>query len=201
MSWRTYLILVLGIFIIIAAVWRIHHKNQRDSEPLPVYGTVPDFNLTERSGRTVGLKDLKGKIWIADFMFTSCSDICPMMTAKMKELQSLLANQPEVHLVSFSVDPKRDTPEVLTAYAKGAGASSERWWFLTGEERQIHQLAMRGFFLGVSEATDKNPILHSQKFALVDQNGRIRGFYDSDSTDFADHLMAGIRLLVETDAS
>lgn len=116
-----------------------------------------------------------------------------MMTAKMKELQSLLANQPEVRLVSFSVDPKRDTPEVLTAYAKGAGASAERWWFLTGEERQIRQLAMRGFFLGVSDATDTNPILHSQKFALVDQNGQIRGFYDSDSPDFTDRLMAAIR--------
>jgi protein SCO1/2 len=194
MSWRTYLIIILAIVISVTLVWRIRMKSQIEATPLPIYGKVPDFNLTERSGQKIGLQNLKGKIWIADFMFTSCSDVCPMMTSKMKQLQDLFSTDAGVQLVSFSVDPKKDSPAVLTAYAKGAGAS-DRWWFLTGDEKKIHQLAMGGFFLGVAEANDKNPILHSQKFALVDQKGQIRGFYDSDAVPFADTILNAVRKL------
>lgn len=146
-------------------------------ETLPVLGTVPDFSFTERSGRTVTLADLRGKVWVADFIFTRCGGPCPTMCAAMAALQRSLDGAPEVKLVSFSVDPDHDTPEVLTRFAARFGANDTQWFFLTGSKSSIWTLANTGLKLAVTSDTP-GELVHSTKFALVDRAGRIRGYYD-----------------------
>lgn len=150
---------------------------------LDQYGAVPDFALTERNGNAVSLDKLRGKIWIADFIYTTCTDTCPLQTAMMAKLQKEYAHKPEVQFVSFTVDPERDTPEVLTAYAAKHQADAARWYFLTGPRDRMMSLIQNGFHLAVATTPiggdASGMIPHSPRFVLVDQQARIRGYYDS----------------------
>jgi protein SCO1/2 len=152
-------------------------------EGLNQYGAVPDFSLVERSGKSVSLVDVRGKVWIANFIYTTCTDTCPMQSAAMAKLQEKWANRPELRFVSFSVDPQHDTPAVLSRYAERFKASRERWLFLTGDKEQIAQLVQGGFRLSAAALTDgkskETIILHSPRFVLVDRTNEIRGYYDS----------------------
>jgi protein SCO1/2 len=152
-------------------------------ESLNQYGSVPDFALTERSGRTVGLDQLRGKIWVADFIYTTCTDTCPLQTAMMAKLQQEYIDKPEIQFVSFTVDPERDTPAVLTAYAAKHQADAARWYFLTGQRDRMIRLIQDGFHLAVAampiEAEPSGMIPHSPRFVLIDKEARIRGYYDS----------------------
>jgi len=163
---------------------------------LPVMSTVPDFTLIERSSREVKNQELAGKIWIADFVYTSCGGMCPIMTEKMRKLQDTLPA--EIRLVSFSVDPDVDTPAVLTAYAKKFGADSNRWLFLTGNRESLFKLSKEGFKLAVdnSGGTEVEPITHSSRFALVDQQGRIRGYYSMEEPSELAHLIKDAKSLL-----
>ena len=174
------------------------------SKDLPVYGTIPDFQLTEKDGSIVGLKDLKGKIWVADFIFTRCSGICPMMSSHMKLLQNEFKDRTDIALVSFSVDPEHDTPAALKEYARRFSADSKQWLFLTGDKTKLHELSQQHFHLGVSNipaaertAPDQT-VEHSSKFVLVDTTGRIRGYYSSEEPDFQSQLLHDIRRLKES---
>jgi protein SCO1/2 len=139
---------------------------------------APSFRLTDQTGRPFDSAALKGQAWIADFIFTSCAGTCPGMSAKTALLQQRLS--PEILLVSFSVDPKRDTPPVLAEYARRYGARPGRWFFLTGLEEEIRRVAQQGFRLSVAEGgSPEEPIVHSIRFVLVDRDGAIRGYYDS----------------------
>jgi protein SCO1/2 len=162
---------------------------------IPVFSTVPDFSLTERSNRPITRKDLDGKVWVADFIFTYCSGICPTMSINMEKLQARLPR--EVMLVSFTVDPKNDTPAVLTEYAKRYNADPDRWLFLTGDIDGIHKLSMDGFKLAIDteSGTELEPITHSSRFALVDREGRIRGYYGMEDADALDRLVADVSKL------
>lgn len=152
--------------------------------PLPTLGRVPQFTLVERSGRRVELADLLGRPWVADFIFTSCAGVCPAMTARMARLREETPSGAR-RFVSFTVDPARDTPEVLARYAERAGAG-EDWLFVTGPQADLHSLATNGFKLAAMEVPPgqqqggDGPFLHSGKFVLVDGSGAIRGYYDSD---------------------
>src|SRR2546425_9870793 len=106
-------------------------------KPLPIYGSVPDFELTAQSGTAFTRKDLEGKIWVADFIYTTCTGPCPLMTRKMRQVQ---AARPEILLLSFSVDPEHDTPQVLSAYARAAQAHPS-WFFLTGDRVTFQTLS------------------------------------------------------------
>jgi cytochrome oxidase Cu insertion factor (SCO1/SenC/PrrC family) len=141
------------------------------------YGEVPEFSLTDQNGQTVTRGDLAGKVWIADFIFTNCAGTCPMITATMHRLQNALPK--DVHLVSFSVDPARDTPEVLAEYARKTNADKQRWHFLTGEKDKLYDLSIKGFKLALDDTggNEVEPITHSTRLVLVDQNGKIRGYY------------------------
>jgi protein SCO1/2 len=121
---------------------------------LPVYGSVPDFALIDQSKRPVQRGDLEGKVWIANFIFTSCPDECPLMTAHMAQMQSDLAHMADFRLVSISVDPDHDTPAVLSEYAERFNADPGRWLFLTGDKRAIYRLAAEGFRLGIVEPAE-----------------------------------------------
>ena len=147
------------------------------------YGSVPDFTLIERNGSVVSLAQLRGKVWIADFIYTTCTDTCPLQTAMMAKLQQEYAAKSDIQLVSFTVDPERDTPQVLTRYADKHQADAARWYFLTGQRDRIIRLIQQGFHLAVAavpiEAEPSGMIPHSPRFVLVDKESRIRGYYDS----------------------
>jgi protein SCO1/2 len=164
---------------------------------LPDYGAVVDFALIESSGDPISLNDLQGTIWIANFIFTSCAGPCPQMTRRMANIQELLGERRNVRLVSISVDPDRDTPEVLRQYAEKFGARAERWWFLTGDASTIKRVAIDGFHIGSVD----DPLLHSTKFALVDQHGHVRGYYDSTTPEAIDLLLLDVDKLSAAAAS
>ena len=156
------------------------------------YGKVPNFTFTERSGRTVSLADLRNKVWIADFIYTTCTDTCPLQSAEMTKLQKQFADIDALRLVSFSVDPTKDTPAVLSAYAKKFSADGERWLFLTGDRQAMVDLVQGGFRLSAAPVVDssskENIILHSPRFVLVDRGAEIRGYYDSREQDALERL-------------
>lgn len=161
-------------------------------EGLKRYGSVPEFSLIERNGKPITLAALRGSIWIADFIYTTCADTCPLQTAQMARLQEEWKDRPEVKLVSFSVDPEKDTAKVLSSYAERYKADAQRWLFLTGAKEEIRQLVQEGFRLSaVPLSTDGNAgnvILHSPRFVLIDQQAEIRGYYDSREPSAMDRL-------------
>lgn len=166
-------------------------------EELPRLTAVPDFTTTSESGVPVTKASLAGKVFIADFIFTTCQGICPGMTAKMKSLASRLRDEPLIRFVSFTVDPEHDTPEVLARYGKEHGADPSRWSFLRTDTESLRRLCRDGFRLAVEDAgpAAKEPILHSTRFVLVDAGGTIRGYYDSDEPGAMEALAEGARRL------
>jgi protein SCO1 len=155
------------------------------SPALPVLGTVPAFSLTERGGAPLTQDDLRGKVWVADFIFTRCPDVCPVLTSRMRELQKTLDEaRADVTLVSFTVDPGYDTPQVLQAYATAHGAGPG-WSFATGDRAVVSRLLLDGFHVAFADdGPETGPITHSDRFVLVDPELQIRGYYHgSDPAD------------------
>jgi protein SCO1/2 len=152
----------------------------------PVLGDAPDFRLTDQAGRTVTAADLGGQAWVADFMFTRCPSICPLLTEKLARLDA-----PGARKVSFSVDPGHDTPPVLAAYAAEHHAD---WMFLTGATEPV----AHGLRVGL-ERTDEAPagIVHDTHFVLVDAERRVRGYYDSSDEAALARLAADVRALAK----
>lgn len=146
----------------------------------PIIASLPNFAMTERNGKTVTLDDLKGRIWIADFIFTTCGGPCPIMTSRLGDFMQTIKEQniPRVSAVSFTVDPHTDTPEVLREYATMKLADDFDWLFLTGDEAAIYDLSVKGFMLTAQKGDEEHSVDHSPRFVLVDQKGRIRGYYE-----------------------
>ena len=174
--------LVGAILVAAGAVAVVAARARPGPEP-PRLGSVPDFRLVERSGRPLSLADLRGRPWVADFIFTRCAGACPAMTARMARLRRDVP--PDVQFVSFTVDPAHDTPEVLARYAATFRAD-EGWLFVTGPAKDLYALSVAGFKLAAMEvppgeqaAGGDGPFLHSSKLVLVDGAGVIRGYYDS----------------------
>jgi protein SCO1/2 len=164
----------------------VQHLRNRD---LASYGTVPRFELTNDKGQPFGSAQLEGKIWIADFIFTSCPGPCPIISTRMGELQKPLEKS-DVHLVSFSVDPEKDTPDVLRNYGEKLKAQPDRWDFLTGERSTIYPLVRDGFKLAVDRDAEVGVPVHSTRVVLVDRHGVIRGYYDALAPDAVTKLLA-----------
>jgi cytochrome oxidase Cu insertion factor (SCO1/SenC/PrrC family) len=157
------------------------------------FGHVPEFTLTDQDGHSYSRSNLDGKVWIASFLFTRCATLCPQIAARMAELQKVYASNPDIHLVSITVDPENDTPQVLKAYAAAHNADTARWSFLTGPEKNIYDLVgRRGFMLGVAKnegpaRTPGNEVTHSSRLAVVDRKGAIRGYFDGRAVDDEGH--------------
>jgi protein SCO1/2 len=169
-------------------------------EGLQRYGSVPQFSLVERSGKTTTLADLRGSIWIADFIYTTCQDTCPMQTAEMAQLQEQWKDRAGLKLVSFSVDPEKDTTEVLSRYADRYKADAQRWLFLTGAKEEISRLVQEGFRLSAvalsSEGNKDSVIMHSPRFVLIDKQAQIRGYYDSREPQALQRLKNDLATLI-----
>ena len=197
-------LLLAGLFLAVAGC------GQREEEafevlkaPGPVaritrHWVLPDFELTERSGRTVRRADFLGKVWVADFFYTSCPGPCPMLTSRLSEIHRATAGMDGVVLASITAQPEKDTPEVLSKYAARFGADG-RWWFLTGAKDGIYELANHGFKLGLSEqgATEAEPVTHSSKLCLVDKNGMVRGFYEGLTPESVNQVLEDIQVLLK----
>ena len=193
---RFVAVIVTGLLAIV--IYQRLQRTQSSSEQTQIEipkRQVPDFKLTERSLAEVTHESLKDQVWVANFIFTACPTICPIMTRKMKALQDeVLKNNIDLQLVSFSIDPELDTPQTLQQYAALHGADSKRWWFLTGKSDTIFNIARYGFALGFVEnpEEERNRIgryAHSSKFALVDKQGYVRGYYDSESKKFISDII------------
>ncbi|MGH7847963.1 MAG: SCO family protein [Candidatus Binatia bacterium] len=175
---------------------------EKPLEGLQVFGQVPQFNLTERSGVAVTVADLKGKISVVNFIYTSCPDTCPLQSAEIRDLQEGFAQASAVRFFSITVDPQRDTPQVLRKYAARFKADSERWLFLTGNKEDIHRLAQEGFHLSAAEIPHAHrppsgaTHAHSPRFVLVDRKAQIRGYYSSTDKEALARLRRDLERLV-----
>jgi protein SCO1 len=167
------------------------------SSQIPSYGTAPAFQLINQEGRSFGSADLKGKVWIADFVYSTCPGPCPMISSRMSEMQKPL-EKTDVHFVSFSVDPEKDTPARLREYAAHLKAQPGRWDFLTGPKSAVYDLITRGFKLAAAEnGGDKGQPIHSTRMVLVDRRGQIRNYYDATDADAVTRLVADANRLAK----
>jgi len=204
--WVFHAVMLTGIVVLLILNFA-RQSALREQTRLETLGTVPEFALTERTGQSVSLGDLRGKVWIADFIFTRCAGPCPLMTAHMARLQETMKDARDLRLISFSVDPEYDTPKVLSEYAQKFGADKEKWLFLTGNKSVIYDLANQGFRVGATEnpedqrQPDEDAILHSTSFVLVDRKGRIRGYYNSDEAGALQKLVEDARRLLRGKSS
>lgn len=168
--------------------------------PLPVLGTLPAFALTAEDGKPFGSDDLRGRVWMAGFIFTRCPTICPAITAKMAVIQKRARGIDQAfRMVSFSVDPGHDTPAVLSAYAHRHKASPRIWKFLTGPLDAIRTTVVDGMKIAVGEPQgdqDFASLMHGTHFVLVDAALQIRGYYDSSDPDVADKVLHDAAMLI-----
>ena len=188
--WKTTLILIPIVTLAVLLCLRNVEVTALRQRSISAYGTVPGFQLTNQNGQPFGSAQLSGKIWSADFIYTTCPGPCPMISSRMSELQKPL-QKTDVHLLSFSVNPEKDTPEVLRGYADKLQAEPGRWDFLTGAKPAIYKLSHDGFKLAVSDGSDAQGIpVHSTRIVLVDRHGQIRGYYDATEPEAITKLLA-----------
>ena len=192
-----FLVLSVGIFIGIYSLQTQKKSlpiySPRDINPELVDSTVQhigndhkiaDFSFTNQNGKIITQKDYENTIYVADFFFTTCPTICPKMTDNMVWLQNKLKNNSEVKLLSFSVTPDIDTPEVLKKYALDKGVDDLRWNLVTGDKKDIYYLARKSYLaVKTGKPEEMYDMVHTENFILVDKNKRIRGFYDGTNLD------------------
>ncbi len=146
--------------------------------------TIGKFAFTNQNGQLISDKDYEGKIYVADFFFTTCQSICPKMTNNMAWLQNKIKNNPKVKLVSFSVTPDIDSVPVLKSYAQKKGVIDSKWNLLTGDKKEIYYLARKSFLVvKTGQPSELYDMVHTENFVLVDAQKRIRGFYDGTNLD------------------
>lgn len=163
------------------------------------YHTIADFSLTNQNGKTITQADYAGKIYIADFFFTTCPTICPIMTKNMAAVQSKIIDDPEVLLLSHSVTPERDSVPQLKKYALEKGVIDAKWNLVTGPKKDIYELARKSY-LAVKTDGDGGPfdMIHTENFILVDKEKRIRGFYDGTKEEDIEQLLEDLEILKES---
>ena len=202
--------------IIAAAIWQWRGRaisgtnSERLLEGLKDYGAGPDFTFTERIVRKVGLADLKGKVWVAQFFYTHCTDICPLTVPQMGLFHLEYLNDPDfrsaVRFVSITVDPERDTPPVLRNYAEHFSADPDLWLFLTGDKAATVRLAQEGFKLGIGEEAnppdvvkktgEEKELFHSNRLILIDRKAQIRGYYSGIDAEAMVRLRRDLKTLL-----
>ena len=162
------------------------------------YHTISDFSFTNQNGKTITQKDYEGKIYVADFFFTSCKSICPKMTTNLVEVQKAFLDNPKVKLLSFSVMPDVDSVSVLKEYAKINSVIDSKWNLVTGDKKAIYAMARKSY-LAVKQGKPEElyDMVHTENFVLVDSKRRIRGFYDGTKKEEIQRLIEDINWLCE----
>ena len=171
---------------------------EEDLRYVKKYHRIGDFSLLNQNGNNVTQEDYKNKIYVADFFFTTCPDICPIMTGNMLYLQENLKDT-NVMLASFSVTPKIDTVEVLKEYSTLKGVDDSKWNLMTGDKKQIYDLARKSYLVAKAIPDGKNHgMIHTENFVLVDRDKRIRGYYDGTNIEDMDKLLDDIQILIKS---
>jgi len=165
----------------------------KEENELPIIGQIPSFDLIDQNGESFTLESVKGNVWLADFIFTTCAGPCPIMTERMSTVQHDLIDIDKLKFVSFTVNPDYDTPEVLKKYAKRYDADISTWSFVTGKYEQIQELIANGFKMGDEEEI----VFHSTRFALVDHEGNLRGYYSGTEPMDHENLTRDINSLIK----
>jgi protein SCO1/2 len=196
-EWLVWSALLVGFIALLAVLVVLRSR----SGPLPVYGALPGFTLTNQDNQTVTLEDLRGNIWIADVIFSRCAGQCPIMSAHLKEIQDALPPESAVKLVSFTTDADYDTPQVLKEYGVRHGARQGQWIFLTGRKAELRRATVEGMKLSAldkpsAQREDADDLfIHSDKFVLIDRSGRIRGYFDGQTEAGAAQAQAAAKAL------
>jgi len=159
------------------------------------YHTIADFSFVNQNGETITQKNYEGKIYVADFFFTTCQTICPIMTDHMVEIQKKIINDPKVLLLSHTVMPEIDSTEVLKKYALEKGVDDGKWNLLTGDKKQIYDLARKSYLAAKDIPYSEFDLIHTENFVLIDAQKRIRGFYDGTDPKAIETLMDDIEIL------
>ena len=191
---------VLVIALVLIGGFSLVNWASRNSQPkLEDFGLAPEFSFTNEQGQPVSLNTFKGHVWVADLIFTHCTSICPLLTSKMFALQQELRGQPDVKLVSFSVDPTHDQPDTLARYATTYHANLKQWSFLTGTVPTVYTVVKTGFHLALDSigGEQTTPIIHSPRFILVDAKGHIRGYYNGAEDESRPQILSAIQTLRE----
>lgn len=203
-------LILIGILVIPSIGYIIVSSGKNNYVPLAIFGpkepssvvgdtvyhTVAPFSLPDQSGKIFSSDELKDKIYVADFFFATCKTICPKMTMQMKRVQEAYKVDPEIMLLSYTVNPEKDTVEALARYAEENGAIPDKWHFLTGDKKQIYDLARNSYFVTAMKG-DGGPddFVHSEKLVLIDKDKRIRGFYDGTDYESVNLLIDEIKVL------
>jgi len=171
-------------------------------EKLPILGTnghmIGGFTFTNQEGKTITNKDVEGKVYVAEYFFTTCTGICPKMNANMVKVYAAYKNEPRFRILSHTVDPETDSIPVLKQYAEEHGADPSNWWFLTGTKKELYKLARAGYLVDDGTNAGDEDFVHTQWFALVDGEGRVRGLYEGTKPKDVQKLITDIgRLLKE----
>ncbi|WP_348824991.1 SCO family protein [Flavobacterium aestuarii] len=160
------------------------------------YHTIADFSFTNQNGKTITQKDYEGKVYVADFFFTTCGSICPKMTTNLVDVQKAIKNNPKVKLLSLSVFPETDTVPALKAYAKKYGVIDAKWNLVTGDKKEIYTMARKSYLAVKMGRPDQlYDMVHTENFVLVDQKKRVRGFYDGTKKEEIQRLIEDINWL------
>lgn len=193
-SYGSLALLHLSLLILLLAV---QGCNQANKEPLPVIATVEvPYTFTNQDNRPVTQKMLSGKIYVADFFFTSCPTICPIMKSQMLRVYEKYKDDEQVVLLSHSIDPEHDTVEVLNEYGARLGIDPDRWHLVTGPKEEIYDTAYRYKLAAMEDENAPGGFIHSGSFTLVDRQGRIRGYYQGTEEEAVDRLIGDIARLI-----
>lgn len=205
----TYRLLILSLFTSIlfstgcekgADDLPILGMNETDASGKMIYHTIPDFKFLNQDGDTITQKYTENKIYVADFFFTTCPTICPIMKTQMLRVHEEFQDSDDILLLSHTINPRYDTPEVLKNYKDKLGVSSSQWQFLTGDLTDIYELAQKSYLstaMEDEEAVDDGGFIHSGAFVLVDKDRHIRGIYDGTKEKEVDRLMVDLNKLAK----
>lgn len=170
---------------------------------LPVLSYVRSFSFSNQEGRTITQKDMEGKVYVAEYFFTTCKGICPKMNSNVRQIAKDYAGEPDFRILSFTVDPETDTVGRMKRYADSLQANPSQWWFLTGRKDSLYHLARNSYLLDDPKNNDidiDKQFIHTQFLALVDKGGRVRKIYDGLKKDELDELEKDIKVLLKEKA-
>lgn len=209
--------LFLGVFIVFSIiVLTLFYSALKPKKTLPIYNpadvnpelvdstvqykskyhTIADFSFINQNGKTITQKDYEGKIYVADFFFTTCGSICPKMSTNLSEIQTAFAHNPEVKLLSHTVFPETDSVPVLKAYAKKYKVDASKWNLVTGDKKEIYTMARKSYLaVKLGKPSELYDMVHTENFVLVDTKRRVRGFYDGTNKEDIQRLIEDITFL------
>jgi protein SCO1 len=185
------------LFALCASLLLLSGCGGQGGRTLDSFNQVPRFSLLAHDGSEFHSAELEGRVWIASFFFTHCNGPCPRMSSQMRRIQTELEGIPDLRLVSLTVDPERDTVQVISSYAQRFQAQTGRWFFLTGPRETLHRLSRDVFMLGDVDGS----LMHSTRFILVDRTGTVRGYYISEDPEAVKQLAEDARLLADSKIS